>query len=840
MGRVYKSERFDDPTDATPADALTSNTYRDRRGRVVASDSPNSGISFSQYDSLGRRTASFVGTQFDSAKYTAGVFDYPDDDEGIVEYTEFTLGDGGDVEKVIRKELNHNDTNGMDLDGTDFIRTYSYRWYDEADRLTHTASYGTNSSDGWKDNSTAPTYGASAPTGSDTILVSEMLYDSSGRAYRSYGPRSTGGNAIFTESEYDDLGRVIAMTEDATSGGLKRKTEHQFDGLGNQVNIIADPSSDNTFASAAWTMVGGDVDQVTEYVYGDSQSARRVTEIRYPTGDGTSGSGSTDKVVIAYNVDGAINTRTDQDGNVLTYSYDSKRRRTEEEVTTVGSGFDDTVRARTWTYNYEGQVVFATTHTDTTPDTSTWADANSQIKYSYDAAGRMTTVEQDHDSEVGDNGGDPTKDIEIAYDTDYTSTGNYARIKYIENPSGRKIWRGYTHSDTSNTFEDTINDEFNRVGQLAYDDSGSIGDILVEYSFNGMGRMVRRESQNESGWYGNDTRVDLWHGTSGDYDGLDRFGRIVDMRFQDISGMSAVDFERRKYEHDRGSNRTVIENPIYKARSQAFGYDDLNRLTQANEGILVSSAIEQSDLSRVYNYDILGNIDNSSGLQINGATVVQHATNATNEISTLTRPNPAGAAKVINDPFTSSLSGIWMQDKGTWSVGSGQAQVDTLTGSDAVMIGNADMNDGSIEVKVTFPASSSTKKAGVIVSHIGSNSYYAVVLDRTAGKIALHDVRSGSWGAALASATATMADSTQYKIKVFKRQRHIYAEKVGESGANFSYDAAGDFGQGMVGMYADVTGTQFDDFSFSRLDAREPSLPRWRGPVDSRLDENAN
>ena len=48
-----------------------------------------------------------------------------------------------------------------------------------------------------------------------------------------------------------------------------------------------------------------------------------------------------------------------------------------------------------------------------------------------------------------------------------------------------EIWNGYTHSGDTGTFQDTINDTFNRVGQIARDNSGAIGDILAEYDFNG-------------------------------------------------------------------------------------------------------------------------------------------------------------------------------------------------------------------------------------------------------------------------------------------------------------------------------------------------------------------
>lgn len=51
------------------------------------------------------------------------------------------------------------------------------------------------------------------------------------------------------------------------------------------------------------------------------------------------------------------------------------------------------------------------------------------------------------------------------------------------------LW-GYTHTKTANTFEAAINDRFNRLGQIAFDKGGFIGDILVEYRFNRMGRCV--------------------------------------------------------------------------------------------------------------------------------------------------------------------------------------------------------------------------------------------------------------------------------------------------------------------------------------------------------------
>ena len=61
---------------------------------------------------------------------------------------------------------------------------------------------------------------------------------------------------------------------------------------------------------------------------------------------------------------------------------------------------DGAVRAFTWTYDNEGRVEYLTSHTDTTPDTSTWTDAANQIKYTYNAADRLTKEEQEEDGKV--------------------------------------------------------------------------------------------------------------------------------------------------------------------------------------------------------------------------------------------------------------------------------------------------------------------------------------------------------------------------------------------------------------------------------------------------------
>ena len=93
-----------------------------------------------------------------------------------------------------------------------------------------------------------------------------------------------------------------------------------------------------------------------------------------------------------------------------------------------------------------------------------------------------------------------------------------------------------------------------------------------------------------------------------------------------------------------------------------------------------------------YNMDLLGNlVSGQGGLKVNATTsTVTHAVNATNEITTHGSANPAGAPAVISDDFTTSLSGIWTQDTGTWTISSDKANVSALPGGKALLLADGD------------------------------------------------------------------------------------------------------------------------------------------------------
>ena len=120
-------------------------------------------------------------------------------------------------------------------------------------------------------------------------------------------------------------------------------------------------------------------------------------------------------------------------------------------------------------------------------------------------------------------------------------------------------------------------------------------------------------------------------------------------------------------------NRSQLQDRSKRANvsdSQAFSYDNLNRVSDAERGILDSSeAVQLSDVKEGFDMDLLGNFNGTNGIALNQVnSAVKHSTNATNEITSIDYASASGGAKVISDPFTTSLADIWTQDLGTWSI----------------------------------------------------------------------------------------------------------------------------------------------------------------------------
>ena|GEM_PF-4988554 len=136
-----------------------------------------------------------------------------------------------------------------------------------------------------------------------------------------------------------------------------------------------------------------------------------------------------------------------------------------------------------------------------------------------------------------------------------------------------------------------------------------------------------------------------------------------------------------------------------------YGYDDLNRLIITKQGMLDSgNEVEHSDVKLAYDIDLLNNLVDLLG----------------------------------------------------------QANVDTLSGSEAILLADSELEMEYYQVDVEFPMSSPTSEAGLLFSCDHYSDYDMVVLDRTNGGIVLHMVSSGTKTdqSGLASVSQTVSQLT--------------------------------------------------------------------------------
>ena len=167
---------------------------------------------------------------------------------------------------------------------------------------------------------------------------------------------------------------------------------------------------------------------------------------------------------------------------------------------------------------------------------------------------------------------------------------------------------------------------------------------LVEYNYLGASQVV------EVGYDEPDTKLDLWGGTVGTYQGLDRFGRTVDQRWINHSS-SPVDVVRLQYGYDRNSNPLYRRDEVARAASkpldELFTLDGLNRLNDYQRGLLNANnnAITTLDFQQAWQLDQVGNWtgfeqDNNGNGTNNLVQTRQH--NKVNEITDIT--NTTGVA----------------------------------------------------------------------------------------------------------------------------------------------------------------------------------------------------
>lgn len=631
QGRVYQTKAFSDPSTSSPSAPLVANTWYDARDNVIKTKAPTGLVTKLSYDGAGRISKRFSTDDNGETDYSA-VDDVAGD--AVLEQTEYTYDANGNVILTTTRQRFHDATatdelgNRSSSSGTAKARvSYVASYYDAADRLVAELNVGTAGGSGFTRPTTAPTYSDTA-VANGTQLLSTYTYDAAGRLWKTTNPE---GHEDRTT--YDLLGRVTKTVENYVDGTPSdaddRTTQYTYTGIG-QVETLTAVLPDGPDSG---TELDG---EMTYYYHGVSVA-------------GGSRLNSNDLLAGVYYPDPSVGWVTYAAGTYETYSYlrngdlqawgdrnhtvfyemiyDVMGRRTLEYAgePSTGQGVDYTVRALGTEFDPAGRPYrFTTTDGD-------FAVLN-QVQREFDGLGRLTA---EYTNAGGSVNTSTTPKVQYSYDD-----AHGGRLSSMTYPNGRVLHYGY------NTGVDT---GISRVSFLA-DDNGSnaVGTHLEDYSYLGLGTIVDRwhpESELKQTYIYDGTGSST--GDGGDqYVGLDRFGRVVNQNAVIYDADEVTDvIDRYTYTYDRDSNRLSRGWANTSGKDEAYTYDNLNRLSKMNRGMLASGTITDSNATYSQNWtsgsgtglDALGNwrtaTTDTNGGASGGSTTQSRTHNFQNELT---------------------------------------------------------------------------------------------------------------------------------------------------------------------------------------------------------------
>jgi RHS repeat-associated protein len=346
---------------------------------------------------------------------------------------------------------------------------------------------------------------------------------------------------------YDAMGRPTIKVD--PNGNT---TNTYYDSLGRPIQI-QEPANTGTAAPTVTSMEFNAADSLTKVT-----DPRNIATTYTPDGLGqvkTLASPDSGTAGYTYDANGNLLTKTDARGKLTTYTYDALNRL---KSITYTSGTPSTLE-------YDGG---ASPYPAAAGELTKVTDASGSITYAYDSAGRLTTKTQ---VTAG-------KTFVVAYT--WGDTGSALdKITAITYPSGSRV--NYSYDQYGSVSAITTNP----VNPNGVGTSGTLLPLLSGITTN--------VDNNISGW--------SWASGKTQAIGYDSFGQVSGYNLGDPNGVGIAAGVRRTILRDASGRITgythTNNGASQSSLDQSFGYDNLNRLLNANMG---TSTIG-------YSYDATGN-----------------------------------------------------------------------------------------------------------------------------------------------------------------------------------------------------------------------------------------
>jgi RHS repeat-associated protein len=504
--------------------------------------------------------------------------------DNVLEQTDTQYDKDGNPILVSTRQRFHNETTtgalGNPTTAPKARVSYVTSYYDAANRQTATVNVGTNGG-------SAYTRPGTVPSSSATVLVTTESYNAAGWLQDEVDPRG-----LDTRTSYDNLGQTTQTIEDYTNGTptatSNKTTNYTYDGSNHRLTLQA--------------VETGGASETTKWIYGvttgtgsNLNSNDILATVQYP--DPSTGSPSSSyQESYTVNTLGDLLTYTDRVGNVHTYSYDVLGRQTSDAITTLASGFDNSVLRLQKAYDALGNAYLLTSY-----NAASGGSIVNQVQQVYNGLDQLIQEYQSHSGVVNTSS---TPSVQYAYN-ELAGRANNSRLMSMTYPNGRVLNFNYNTG---------VDNTISRLSSIS--DSSA---TLESYKYLGLSTVVERDHPQ--------TNVNLTYisqtggtGDAGDqYTGLDRFGRVVDQNWYNTSTSSSTD--DFQYGYDQEGNALYKNNTLNSSFSELYhvsgsgnGYDGLNQLPAFARGTLSASqqgglldTVASPSTTESWSYDAMGN-----------------------------------------------------------------------------------------------------------------------------------------------------------------------------------------------------------------------------------------